>query len=207
MIGSAQYCNVSVDDINAGRPTVFLTINRTLAASFVIDRPLRDDASKTINNFTDMGLTATLLSGDEDKACTHVADQLGIACISGASPEAKQNYVNKHSNSLFIGDGLNDLPALSAADVSLSTLESLDLVKSKADVVLLTKRLGATANLVTVSRFCRRIMHQNLAWAVLYNLVAIPIAASGLATPWLAALGMSASSILVLLNSARILRA
>ena len=85
-------------------------------------------------------------------------------------------------------------------------METSDLVKSKADVVLLTGRLGAIVDLANVARRCRTVMSQNLLWAAAYNVLAIPLAAFGYAPPWVAALGMSASSLLVLGNAGRVLR-
>jgi Cu2+-exporting ATPase len=86
-------------------------------------------------------------------------------------------------------------------------VESSDLVKAKADVLLLSRRLGALPELVRVSRRARRVVRQNLGWALAYNLTAIPIAALGFLPPWAAAIGMASSSILVMSNAARLLAA
>ena len=107
---------------------------------------------------------------------------------------------------LFVGDGLNDLPALASADVSVTTLETVDLVKSKADVLMMSDRLLTLPALIDAGRRFTRVSRQNIVWAVVYNLFAIPLAITGLATPWLAALGMSASSLLVMVNACRLLR-
>ena len=107
---------------------------------------------------------------------------------------------------MFVGDGANDLPALASADVSVATLETTDLVKANADVLLLTRRLGALVDFLEIGARSRQIMHQNLAWAVAYNVVAIPLAAFGYAPPWAAALGMSASSLIVMANATRLLQ-
>jgi Cu2+-exporting ATPase len=106
-----------------------------------------------------------------------------------------------------VGDGINDIPALAAADVSATVLETSDLVRSKADVLLLTRRLGALIDLVRVARKTRRVLHQNLVWSLGYNLIAVPLAAMGFMVPWVAAIGMAGSSMLVMLNASRLLRA
>jgi P-type Cu2+ transporter len=106
---------------------------------------------------------------------------------------------------LVLGDGINDVPVLAAADVSVTVLESSDLVKSKADVLLLSRRLGSLPGLLTVARRTRRVVRQNLFWALAYNITAVPLAALGFMPPWVAALGMAGSSILVMSNAARLL--
>ena len=107
---------------------------------------------------------------------------------------------------MYVGDGINDLPALASADISVATLETTDLVKSKADVILLSRRLQGLADFLSIGRRSRLIMTENLIWALAYNLIAIPTAALGYAPPWAAALGMSISSLTVMLNATRILK-
>jgi len=99
------------------------------------------------------------------------------------------------------------VPVLAGADVSAAVMEASDLVKSKADILLLSRRLTSIADLFRIARTTRSITHQNLAWAAAYNLIAIPFAALGLMPPWLAALGMATSSTLVMLNASRLLSA
>ena len=147
-----------------------------------------------------------MLSGDNAANCAKLAQKVGIDYVAGSLPEAKPEVL-QHANGgvLYVGDGVNDLPALASADVSIATLETNDLVKSKADVMLLTRRLGAVCDFLRVARKSRLIMTENLAWALVYNLIAIPLAALGYAPPWAAALGMSISSLIVMLNATRIL--
>ena len=137
-----------------------------------------------------------------------MADTLGIAYAADATPESKPGVVCADENNegtLYVGDGINDLPALARATVSAATVETADLVKARADVLLLSSRLKGLAELIRTGRRCRKVMRQNLGWALAYNLAAIPLAALGLVPPWAAALGMSASSLLVMLNSTRLL--
>ncbi|MEQ9208555.1 MAG: HAD hydrolase family protein, partial [Pseudomonadales bacterium] len=102
-----------------------------------------------------------------------------------------------------IGDGINDAPLLSAADASIALSNAVDLSKNKADFVLLSNSLNAIPLLVDNARRARRIISENLGWALGYNLLAIPLAMMGMIPPWLAALGMSASSAIVVLNAFR----
>ena len=200
-IGSAGYCGLP--DTSGD---IFLTRSGEPLAIFSVARQLRPDAQDTVTALRDQGLDVHLLSGDQPVRCKEIADILNIPFYAEKEPEAKQAYIENLDGVLFVGDGLNDLPALATADGSLVTMETIDLVKSKADALLTTEKLTVIPAFIGIGRASHRIMKQNLAWALAYNLIAIPIAVSGLATPWIAALGMSLSSLLVMLNSTRILR-
>ena len=212
-VGSAEYCHFNDHQSDYLGKSVFLSVDGRPAAEFELIESLRDDAEETILNLRNRGMKLELLSGDNTANCRRIAGALGIPFASGQSPErkherlmrAQQEARNSKEALMYVGDGLNDIPALARADLSVSTLETNDLVKSRADVILLTQKLGALTELVDMGSASHRIVVQNLGWAIGYNLIAIPLAATGMLSPWLAALGMSTSSILVLLNSSRLL--
>ena len=205
-IGSAQFCGVTESRMDPQTKAVYLSIGGHPAARFELSLPLRDDAAPMVKALKNRGLEVAILSGDQHNQCAQIATELDIGFVNDATPESKRAHLLAHEPSMFVGDGLNDLPALSTAAVSVATLETMDLVKSKADVLMMNAKLGNLTQLFNTAKRTRSVTRQNLAWALLYNVCAIPLAASGLATPWLAALGMSLSSILVMLNASRLIR-
>ncbi|MEZ5560945.1 MAG: cation-translocating P-type ATPase [Pseudomonadales bacterium] len=205
-VGSSEFCT-GTPDPDAYR--VVLSIDGVTAARFALADPVRADAHAAIAALKRAGIAVTMVSGDSEARCASLARELDVPFVAQQAPETKlevtRTLQQRGDRVLVLGDGINDVPALAAADVSAAVLESSDLVKRNADVLLLTRRLGALPELVTVGRRCGRIIRQNLAWALGYNLLAIPTAALGLMPPWVAALGMASSSTLVMLNAARLL--
>lgn len=157
------------------------------------------------------GVSLVALSGDTAATVARIASDLGIPeAYGGMSPEDKHAAIVKLQAQgavvAMTGDGVNDAPVLAQAHVSIAMGGGTDLARSQGDVVLLSDDLGHLAEGVTIARRCLRIIRQNLAWAFVYNLAAIPLAMSGLVTPWMAGIGMSASSLLVVLNALRLQR-
>jgi len=170
---------------------------------------LRPEAQPAMRRLQAEGRRVHLLSGDSVAATAAIADRAGIAHSSGdASPSQKVDYVRKLQNSgavvAMIGDGVNDAPGLAVADVSIAMGSGTDVAQSAADLLLLSRNLEAIADALLTARRAKRIMRENFAWAVLYNLIAIPVAAAGYVSPWLAAIGMSVSSLIVVANAARL---
>jgi Cu2+-exporting ATPase len=172
---------------------------------------VRDDAAQTISALQASGVAVELLSGDTQEAVKELAQQLGITTWhAGTSPEGKleriQTLQAEGACVVMVGDGINDVPVLAGADVAIAMNSATDLARTRADAVLLSPRLMRIADAIEISRATRRIMRQNMAWSVCYNFTVIPLAALGLVPPWLAALGMSFSSLVVVGNALRLSR-
>ena len=171
---------------------------------------LRDDAHEVVATFAERGLRLHLLSGDAPATVAAAARALGIAeHRGGADPAAKLAYVRELQAAgrrvLMVGDGINDAPVLAAADVSVAFGDASSLARTAAGVVLLGNRLSDLCRLHDNACSTRRVVRQNLVWAMVYNTLAIPAAAMGWVPPVVAAIGMSGSSLLVALNSLRLL--
>lgn len=180
-------------------------------AWFRIEDTLRPSAGELVTQLQQSGLHCHILSGDSSGHAEAIGKQLGIRSItSNATPQHKLETIRalqqKGANVLMIGDGLNDAPVLAGADVSIAVAGSSDLAKLAADGILLTQSLQPLHNVMGLVHKTYRIIRQNLAWAILYNLIALPLAAAGYIPPWASALGMSASSLLVVVNALRLNR-
>jgi Cu2+-exporting ATPase len=192
-----------------GVTPVYLGADGQWLACLQLHDGLRPDAQATVDYFRQAGKTVVLLSGDHDLLARRVGDQLGIGTtIGGYLPDEKLAFVRqlqtKGAVVAMVGDGINDAAVLSAADVSFAMGEGAALAQAHADAVLLCGRLGAVADSARAARQTMAVIRQNLAWASLYNLLAIPAAASGLLNPWLSGVGMAASSAVVVLNALRL---
>jgi Cu2+-exporting ATPase len=180
-------------------------------AWFVLDDRLREDAALLINAAKARHWQIMLLSGDSSPMVAEVARQLGIHdARGGLTPDAKLQVLQTlHAQGrrvLMLGDGVNDVPVLAAADISVAMGSATDLAKTSADAVLLSNRLNSLVQSLHMAQRTRRVIIENLSWASLYNGLVLPFAAMGWITPIWAALGMSLSSLLVVLNALRLTR-
>ncbi|WAJ35778.1 heavy metal translocating P-type ATPase [Pseudomonas sp. GOM7] len=180
-------------------------------AWFVLDDRLREDAPELIAAARARGWHIHLLSGDSSPMVGEVARQLGIEdARGGLTPDAKLAVLKQlHAEGrrvLMLGDGVNDVPVLAAADISVAMGSASDLAKTSADAVLLSNRLSSLVQGLSMAKRTRRIIIENLCWATLYNGLVLPFAALGWITPIWAAVGMSFSSLLVVLNALRLSR-
>lgn len=180
-------------------------------AWLVLDDRLREDAPALLQACRNKGWRTVLLSGDSSPMVGEIARRLGIEdAHAGMTPNDKLVYLQQLQAAghrvLMVGDGVNDAPVLAAADISVAMGSATDLAKTSADAVLLSNRLDSLVQAFAVARRSRHIIIENLAWASLYNGLILPFAAIGWVTPLWAALGMSASSLLVVLNALRLTR-
>jgi len=188
---------------------VALAQENELIAWFALADTPRADAPAALAALRQQGLHLHLLSGDAEGAVRTTAQQLGIDdWHAGALPEDKLAYVKALQQAgrivAMVGDGINDAPVLAGAQVSIAMGEGADVAQAAADMVMLGSRLATLSEGVALARKTQRIIRQNLGWALGYNLIAIPAAALGFVTPWIAGIGMSASSLLVVLNALRL---
>lgn len=180
-------------------------------ARFHIADALREDAVATMANLRALDLEIELASGDRPQTVAQVAAELGIEKAAGAlRPEEKLANLRALQQAghrvLMVGDGINDGPVLAAADVSMAMGRGSSIAHAAGDLLLLRESLSSLPQAVEVARRSLVIVRQNLRWSAAYNMSAIPLAAVGLMPPWVAAIGMSLSSLLVVFNARRILR-
>lgn len=180
-------------------------------AWFLLEDSLRPEASELIHQCKQQGWTPILLSGDRSPRVQEVAQSLGITQVEGnLPPSAKLAYVQRLQAQghrvMMLGDGVNDAPVLAAADISVAMGSGADLAKITADMVLLSNHLSRLPQAFKIAQKTRRIIIENILWACAYNAVVLPFAALGWITPLWAALGMSLSSLLVVLNALRLSR-
>ncbi|WP_281645267.1 heavy metal translocating P-type ATPase [Parendozoicomonas sp. Alg238-R29] len=188
---------------------LLLSCDKMPLAWFGLDDTLRPEAKQIISELTTKGLQVGLLSGDNQGVVNRVGKELGIeSCHAQATPDDKLGYVQQlqaqGNRVLMIGDGVNDIPVLAAADLSVAMNTASDLARTHADALLLSGDLNQL--LTSIDKACdtRRIIRENMTWALGYNLLVLPLAASGWLAPWMAAIGMSASSLVVVGNALRL---
>lgn len=171
---------------------------------------VRPDAAALIKHLKARGIAVELLSGDQSGAVAQLAQQLGIVeFMAGAKPGDKLSHLQRRQAAgdkvLMIGDGINDIPVLSGADVSVAMASASDLAQTRADAVLLNDRLAVLDDALTIAQRTKAVIRQNLRYSLIYNLLALPLAAAGMIPPWLAAIGMTASSLVVIFNALRLM--
>jgi len=196
---------------DARHTTVYLGSEQDWWAAFDCADVPRGDAGEMLRRLESDGLRTGVLSGDAPSTVAAFAQALNLAdARGGLTPQGKHDAIKALQDDgrvvAMVGDGVNDAPVLAQAHVSIAMGEGTELARTQADVVLLGGRLSALTEGVELARKTFRIIRQNLAWAFGYNVIAIPLAVAGWVTPWMAGIGMSASSLLVVLNALRLQR-
>jgi Cu2+-exporting ATPase len=212
-LGTPRFISLPLDFLPEPQPAstvVLLAGKHQILAQFELQDELRSSAPACVSSLGNHGIATAILSGDRFSAVEAVGDSCGIPARHAAcSPEDKLGHLRalqaQGHRVLAIGDGVNDAPLLGAADVSVAMGRGTALAHSSADMILMNDDLRALPAAIDFTRRVRRIVRQNLFWAAAYNFGSLPLAAFGLIPPWVAALGMSLSSILVIANATRLL--
>ncbi|MRI35415.1 cbb3-type cytochrome oxidase assembly protein CcoS [Endozoicomonas sp. OPT23] len=210
-IGRPDFCSPDNTPSTPDTPGQWLLMSRNNQALcwFRISDSLRAEAADVIHKLKSYGHKVTLLSGDQNSVVSSVASQLNIdSWQAEISPEGKLDYIRQLQEQgdhvLMIGDGINDVPVLAGANVSLAMGNASDLAKTTADAVLLSDDLNRLVDAFELMKKTRNVIRQNLGWSLAYNLTALPLAAAALIAPWMAAIGMSISSLVVVGNAMRL---
>lgn len=217
-LGNAHYVkdifNQTIDEFHFGNESshatkIYLANEKTIIAVFFLNDILREHAAESIAGLKMLGKKVWLVSGDNEAAVSYIAEQVGIATTRHSmKPEDKLAVIHELQSQgevvAMIGDGVNDAPVLAAAQVSIAMGGGTQLAQASADMVLLSEHLPHLVDAIQMAQRSVKIIHQNLAWALLYNVLALPLASMGYIAPWMAAIGMSASSLIVVLNALRL---
>jgi P-type Cu2+ transporter len=208
-LGNRSFCGVPTQAGDSDGPELWLSQPGAAPVRFAFEDPLRPDARRVIDGLRAAGKRLLMLSGDRRRAVACCAAALGIedwtaeiSPVDKAARLAALAAAGRHV--LMVGDGLNDAPALAAANVSMSPSSAADVSQNAADIVFQGTSLAAVDEALAVARRSQALVRQNLAFAILYNALAVPLAMAGLVTPLVAAAAMSSSSLIVTLNALRL---
>nr|WP_306660281.1 heavy metal translocating P-type ATPase [Rheinheimera maricola] len=205
-VGSAAFCRVVEGDA-----MVYLCVDGAAIASVNLSDAMRPEVPTLLTLLRQRGYKLMMLTGDSSVQADELQQQLHFdVMVKGCSPEQKVSEITQLVNAghkvMMLGDGINDSPSFHAAHVSVTLESGSDLSKNQADVVLLQPSLRLLSDLLHGSNTAQHIIKQNLRWAVAYNVLIIPLAVAGFVSPYIAVLGMSFSSLLVVSNSLRLLK-
>ena len=195
--------------LDCGDTVIALADDAGWLALFRFGDAIRPEAAAMIAELRAAGRRVALLTGDAVPVAARVAEELGIDEVcAGATPQEKHAYVEalqaQGAVVAMVGDGVNDAPVLARAQVSVARGSGSQLARTQADLILLSETLMQLSRGYRLARRALRVIRQNLVWSFVYNFVALPLAMVGWVTPWMAGIGMSGSSLLVVLNSLRL---
>ena len=209
-LGNARFCGLSEADMQKiDCSMVHLVSDKGWLASFEVIESIKPDAAACVRKVTQDGLQVVVLSGDKLASVQRVANEIGIQHVFGdCSPQDKLAHIQalqqQGKKVLMVGDGLNDGPVLASAHASIAMGQAVPLAQAQSDFVVMSGELAMVTDLITQAKWTMRIVKQNLTWAATYNAVCVPLAIAGMLPAWLAGLGMALSSLLVILNAARL---
>ncbi len=207
-IGNADFVGVDANHCNG--KLLWLSVNGIITACFSLKDALRVDSLATIKQLQQQNIDVSIASGDSASHVNAIAQQLNVKnSYAGLNPKDKLDLINKLQQTqdvAMFGDGINDAPVLAGANLSVAMGSGSAIAKNSADLILLGDQLSKFNQAITVSKLTNKIIKQNLIWAFAYNVIILPLAVTGHVVPYIAAIGMSVSSIIVVSNSLRLLR-
>ncbi|HOY86470.1 MAG: cation-translocating P-type ATPase [Methylotenera sp.] len=219
-LGSAKFCEITDEVLQSlQKPVeseqssvVYLVANQVWLATFEVIEAVKEDAANAVSALQSLGLGVEVLSGDKLQSVARIANLVGISQVNGGcTPQEKlqrlQFLQQQGRQVAMVGDGLNDGPVLAAAHVSIAMGQAVPLAQSQSDFVIMSGELNMVPHLIHQAKRTMRIVKQNLIWAAVYNATCVPLAVAGMLPAWLAGLGMALSSLLVVLNAARLANA
>ncbi|MCL1158417.1 cadmium-translocating P-type ATPase [Shewanella inventionis] len=189
---------------------IYMSIDNKLVAQIEMLDQVRLDVKDTIAKLSGANIGLSIASGDSSGHVEYLAQKLGIKDVhSGLSPQGKLSLINRLQQAkkvAMFGDGINDAPVLAGANLSVAMGSGSAIAKNSADLILLGDHLSRFNDAISVAKQAQNIIHQNLLWAFAYNVIILPLAVTGHVAPYIAAIGMSVSSLIVVSNSLRLLR-
>jgi Cu2+-exporting ATPase len=208
-LGNRDWCDIDDDANGDGYSEIWLAREDVEPVRFAFRDQPKADAVKVIQKLLRKGLDVHLLSGDRNAAVGLLANDMGISnWTAEAKPDDKVKVLEALQKSgrkvLMVGDGLNDAPALRAAYVSAAFARGSDISQASADFIFQNPQLASLPRAHAVARMARALILQNFGIALVYNLIAVPLAMAGMVSPLIAAVAMSASSIIVTVNALRL---
>jgi len=219
-LGSAKFCEIADNALHHAQQDpasdyasmVYLVADQVWLASFEVIEAVKEDAANAISELQQSGVQVEVLSGDKLQSVSRIAKIVGITQVNGGcTPQEKLQrlqFLQQQGHQVaMVGDGLNDGPVLAAAHVSIAMGQAVPLAQSQSDFVIMSGELNRVPHLIHQAKRTMRIVKQNLIWAAVYNATCVPLAVAGLLPAWLAGLGMALSSLLVVLNAARLANA
>ena len=208
-LGSADWCGIDNAMSETLGPEIWLSGDSITPQRFQLSDTLRPDACELISTLQLQGLQIELLSGDREDIVKTIARETGISewragCLPDQKVERLKELAKQGRKVLMVGDGLNDAPALAAGHASISPASAADISQTAADLIFQGQSLLPVFSALTTAKNAGKLVRQNFALAFLYNTIAVPIAVIGLVTPLIAAIAMSSSSLVVILNALRL---
>ena len=208
-LGKASWVDAEIDNSHDHHVDLWISIDGKKPTRLIFSDQLRCCAKSTVQKLLDKGIACEILSGDRKEVVANVANDLNITDYQAQIlPNEKCDVVEKHKSDgkyvLMVGDGLNDAPALAMADVSISPSSAMDITQNAADIVFQGKKLSPLLDIYETASVTQKLTKENIGLAVLYNAIAIPVAMTGVITPLIAAISMSASSLVVIANALRL---